>query len=218
MLNLAFIILASYLIGSIPTAIIVSKYIMKKDVRLHGSKNAGATNVFRVLGWKPGLFVLLFDIAKGLVATIFIYKLFPIDFNIAPTYLKMIAGGSAVFGHIWTVFAKFKGGKGVAAGAGMLIGLAPEVIFVCVIVFVITLALFRMVSVGSIAAAISFFLVLVFDKYVMGRPVEFGMLIFGFFVAVLIIYTHRANIMRIFKGEENKFSFSEKKEKSKKKE
>ncbi|MCK5077571.1 MAG: glycerol-3-phosphate 1-O-acyltransferase PlsY, partial [Calditrichia bacterium] len=197
--------------GSIPTAIIVSKYIMKKDVREHGSKNAGATNVFRVLGWKPGLFVLLFDIAKGLIATILIYKLFPVDFNIAPVYLKMIAGISAVFGHIWTVFAKFKGGKGVATGAGMLIGLAPKVVFVCILIFIMTVALTKMVSAGSIVAAISFFLVLLFDKFVMGRPVEIGMLVFGFFVAVLITYTHRSNLIRIFKGEENKISLKKSK-------
>lgn len=204
------LLVCAYLIGSIPTAIIVSKWLYKKDVRLYGSKNAGATNVVRVLGWKPGLFVLLFDIFKGYFSTVYmpliISHWIPISYPI--DFFMILAGFSAVFGHIWTVFAGFKGGKGVATGAGMLIGLAPDVVLYCILIFLITVVLFRMVSLGSIMAAISFPIILFLQKFAFHREVYSGILYVSLIIPLLIAYTHRSNIKRILNGTENKIQFT----------
>src|SRR4030042_3788530 len=125
MLNLLIVIILSYLVGSIPTAIIVSKLAKGIDIRDHGSGNMGGSNVFRVMGWKYGLLVILFDALKGAVAVIFIARLYwdNIPFNnITPfddfTLIQIIAGISAVAGHIWTAFAGFRGGQGIATAFG----------------------------------------------------------------------------------------------------
>ena len=132
MVNLAIVIVLSYIVGSIPTSIIASKISRGLDIRQHGSGNAGGTNVMRVLGWKIGLAVILFDLFKGVVATMFVARLFwdpslPFQ-NRTPfedfTVVQIICGVAAILGHIWTLFAGFRGGKGVATGAGMLLALA----------------------------------------------------------------------------------------------
>jgi glycerol-3-phosphate acyltransferase PlsY len=212
MIHLIVLIILAYLIGSIPTAILVSKGIYKKDVRQFGSKNAGATNVFRVLGWKPGLFVLLFDMFKGYFSTAvladIIMKQSGMDVRIE--LFMMIAGFAAVFGHIWTIFAGFKGGKGVATGAGMLIGLAPGVVGICIVIFILVFLVSRMVSLGSITAAVSFPVILWIEKLWMNKDIYQGILYFSILIPLLIIYTHRENIKRILNGTENKIEFGKK--------
>ncbi len=203
-----FVMLAvSYLLGSIPTAILTGKVLKGIDIRQYGSGNAGATNVFRVLGWKAGIFVLLVDMAKGFVATVVVYKLALGAVDIQPVVLQIIAGLAAVFGHIWTVFAGFKGGKGVGAGAGMIIGLVPGAVLAGIIVFVIVVALTRYVSLGSILASITVAIYLYGKHFLLHQPVELPLLILGLLVPLLIIFTHRSNIQRLLQGKENRIEF-----------
>lgn len=208
MLNLIFMIIIAYLVGSIPTAIIYGKIFRGIDIREHGSGNAGATNVFRVMGWKSGLIVLLIDITKGLIATLFIYKIAINSVPFEPVLIQIIAGLSAVFGHIWTVFAGFKGGKGVGTGAGMIIGIIPEAVLAGLIIFIITVKLTRYVSLGSLLASITIPFYLFFKKIFFQDSVSKTIMLFALFIPILIIYTHRSNIVRLLNGTENKIKLS----------
>ena len=208
MLNMLLMIAISYLMGSIPTSIIAGKLLKGIDIRKEGSGNAGATNVFRVLGWKAGLVVLLIDMLKGWIPTVYVSQL-GMDSGLgwhAINY-QIIAGISAMFGHIWTIFVSFKGGKGVGTGAGMIIGLAPVPVLVWIIVFIVTVWLTRFVSLGSILASITFMAVVFVQKFALNQPVPIELLIFSLFIPVLIIFTHRANVQLLMKGEENKIQF-----------
>ncbi len=200
-------IIICYVVGSIPTAIIYGKLTRGIDIRQHGSGNAGATNVFRVLGWKAGLVVLLIDMAKGLLATVWIYKIGSHSGIENIELLKIMAGMSAVVGHIWTLFAGFKGGKGVGTGAGMIVGIVPEAVLAGVMVFIIIVVLTRWVSLGSILASLTIPLYLFVKRFIFLSPVSLTPLIFGSLIPVLIIYTHRSNIQRLLRGTENKISF-----------
>ncbi|MFL3007873.1 MAG: glycerol-3-phosphate 1-O-acyltransferase PlsY, partial [Candidatus Neomarinimicrobiota bacterium] len=146
-----------YLIGSFPTSILVSNFLQKIDIREHGSHNAGATNVFRVLGWKPGTFVIVVDIFKGWLPTYFVADFF---FNLFSEnifelgLMKIIFGFAAVLGHSYTIFANFQGGKGVGTLLGMLIALFPIAIPLCLLIFLLSLIITGYVSVGSILASI----------------------------------------------------------------
>lgn len=197
-------LVAAYLIGSIPTSIITGKILRGIDIREHGSGNAGGTNVFRVLGWKPGLFVMLFDVFKGFVAAYWLPGWIAPAAAAAPL-LPLGAGIAAVFGHIWTLFAGFRGGKGVGTAAGMLIALFPQAVLYCLLVFAVVLATTRIVSVSSMAAAIAFPVILTLFRYGLHREVPQIYYIFSFFAAALIIFTHRANIKRLLNGTENRF-------------
>ena len=215
MIAITVIAVLSYLMGSIPTAIIVARCRRGIDIRQFGSGNAGGTNVFRVLGWKAGIFVILADVGKGLVATMLISRLMygPIPFtNKTPfddyTVVQIIAGCSAILGHIWTVFAGFKGGKGMATAAGMLIGVAPVETVVSFAIFSIVLLVFNYVSLGSLSAAVAFPLAMFFRQNIFMAEVQgYNTLIFfSIGVSLLIIYTHRSNIKRLLKGTEQKIS------------
>ena len=162
MINLLFVIVLSYLVGSIPTSIIVSKLVKGVDIRDHGSGNAGGTNTIRLLGWKYGLGVILFDALKGAIAVIFVARLFYGDFPVANhtpfddfTLVQILAGIAAVIGHIWTVFAGFKGGKGIATALGFLLVLVTTDMLLALVVFGIVVYTTRYVSLGSISAAVS---------------------------------------------------------------
>ncbi len=202
------VILLSYLMGSFPTSIVAGKLLKGIDIRQHGSGNAGATNVFRVLGWKAGIVVLLIDMLKGFIPAFWIYQLAVGRVALPAVDLQIIAGLSAVFGHIWTIFAGFKGGKGVGTGAGVIIALAPLAVLVALLVFVITVALTRYVSLGSILASITVPLVVVIQKIVGHQVVPTELIVFTLFIPLLIIYTHRSNIQRLLQGNENKIQFS----------
>ncbi len=205
MWTLITILVLSYLVGSIPTAIITGKVLRGIDVRQFGSGNAGGTNAFRVLGWKAGLFVSLFDIAKGAFATVVISQIrFDAPF-LNPTVLMILAGLCAILGHTFTIFAGFKGGKGVACGAGMIIGLYPLVFLFCLLVFALVLFSTGIVAISSISAAISLPVILwLFDRFG-STPVDHALLIFSIIIPVFIIFTHRSNIRRLLKGEEKPF-------------
>jgi glycerol-3-phosphate acyltransferase PlsY len=205
MLNLLFVMVISYFIGSIPTSILAGKLLRGIDIRQHGSGNAGATNVFRVLGWKPGIFVMAFDIFKGFAAAYWIARLFsgnqPVEFEL----IQLLAGFSAVAGHVWTIFAGFRGGKGVGTAAGMLLALQPSALLICLLVFTLVFLLSRIVSLSSMSAALAFPVTLTIFKYTLNRPVALSLYVFSFFAAVFILYTHRTNIKRLLQGKENKF-------------
>ena len=215
MIPISIIAIISYLIGSIPTSIIVARKARGIDIRHFGSGNAGGTNVIRVLGWKAGVFVILLDMAKGMVATMLVARLMegPMPFtNATPfddfTVVQIIAGCSAILGHIWTVFAGFKGGKGIATAGGMLIGIAPVEVAVSFGVFAVVFLLTHYVSLGSLSAAVAFPLTMFFRENVFMVDVRgYGTLIFfAIGIALLIIYTHRTNITRLLQGTENRIS------------
>ncbi|MCD6441036.1 MAG: glycerol-3-phosphate 1-O-acyltransferase PlsY [Candidatus Marinimicrobia bacterium] len=206
MLNFLVILVLSYLTGSFPTSIIVGKLTKGIDVREHGSGNAGGTNAFRVLGWKAGLFVSLVDIAKGTFATLVISRIrfgtLPFE---NPALLMVLAGIFAIVGHTYTIFAGFKGGKGVATGAGMLIGLFPYALLTCLVIFALTLFSTGLVSLSSITAAVSLPVVLFIFNRFLSVSVDPVLMIVSIFIPFFIIYTHRANIKRLIRGEEKAF-------------
>jgi len=206
MTSLILILLLSYLIGSIPTSIIMGKLMKGIDVRQFGSGNAGGTNAFRVLGWKAGLFVSLFDIAKGVFATVVISQIridkLPFDNE---TLVMVLAGLCAILGHTFTIFAGFKGGKGVAAGAGMIIGLYPSAFLFCLLVFTLVLVSTGIVSISSMTAAVSLPFIMLISNRLSGGQIDAGLIIFSFIIPLFIIYTHRTNIKRLINGEERSF-------------
>ena len=220
MFLLATIIVLSYLIGSIPTSIIVSKLVKGIDIREHGSGNAGGTNVMRVLGWKHGVLVIILDALKGVLAVIVVARLHygSIPFqNLTPfddfTLVQIIAGISAVIGHIWTVFAGFRGGKGIATALGMLLMIVTTDMLIAVGVFVVVVTISRYVSLGSILAAIAVPLTLIVRENIFNVDVPgyHTLLPFLIAVALLVVFTHRKNVVRLINGNENKLSFSKKK-------
>jgi glycerol-3-phosphate acyltransferase PlsY len=215
MLSIGVIAILSYLIGSFPTAIVVARQMRGIDIRQHGSGNAGGTNVFRVLGWKAGVFVILMDMAKGLLATIVIARLMygPIPFeNRTPfddfTVVQIIAGCAAILGHIWTLFAGFKGGKGIATAGGMLIGIAPVEVAVSAGVFALVFLIWHYVSLGSLSAAIAFPLTMFFRENIFMVNIEgyHTLIFFAIGISLLIVFTHRSNIRRLLAGTENRIT------------
>ena len=158
MLELIILLFISYVIGSTPTSIIVGKLVRGIDIREHGSGNAGGTNVFRVLGWKPALVVVSIDIFKGWLPTaVLATALFQGKLVIPDTGLvQILCGFTAVLGHTYTMFAGFRGGKGVGTLAGMLLALFPIAFPLCLLVFILTLILTGYVSVSSMMAAVSY--------------------------------------------------------------
>ncbi|MBS3944886.1 MAG: glycerol-3-phosphate 1-O-acyltransferase PlsY [Melioribacter sp.] len=215
MLNLVFVVVLSYLVGSIPISIILSKLVKGIDIRHHGSGNAGGTNVFRVLGWKWGVLTIILDAVKGAIAVIVVARLYLDNFpfsNITPfddfTLVQIICGVGAVIGHIWTVFAGFRGGKGVATALGFLLTLVTIDMLLALIVFTITVSLSRYISLGSLAAAVSLPIILVVRENIFGVEIQGYQTLLPFIIGLvlLVIYTHRKNIDRILKGSENKIS------------
>ena len=214
MINMVIVMLLSYLVGSIPTSVMLSKWRHGFDIRSKGSGNAGGTNVFRVLGWKSGVFVIVMDALKGVLATTVVARLFwdptlPF-YNHTPfddfTIIQMICGGAAVIGHVLTVFAGFKGGKGIATGAGMLIGIAPTEFAVSVVVFFIFFFAFRYVSLGSIMAAAAFPLSLIIRYNILSDEIHSykTLVFFSTGIALFLFYSHRTNIKRLMEGTERK--------------
>lgn len=212
------IIVLSYLIGSLPTAVWVGKLVYKIDIREHGSGNAGATNTFRVLGWKCGVFVSLIDIAKGFVATFYISQIgflageIPITIDIwnMDVFMRVVAGLFAVVGHMYPIFAGFKGGKGVITAAGMLYGIEPLSISLALSVFGIVLFTSRYVSLASIIASFSYPIFLLIMRYGFGMDyLDGSLMVFSSVVAMGIILKHIPNIRRLIQGTENRIkSFS----------
>ncbi|MBU0475113.1 MAG: glycerol-3-phosphate 1-O-acyltransferase PlsY [Bacteroidetes bacterium] len=220
MLNLIVIVILSYLVGSIPTSIIVSKLVKGIDIRNHGSGNAGGSNVFRILGWKYGLAVIFLDALKGMIAVLLVSRLYFGSFpfpNATPfddfTLVQIIAGIFAVLGHIWTIFAGFKGGKGIATGLGFLVSVVTIDMLLGLVVFTIVVGVSKYISLGSLSAAISVPLIMIIRENIFGVDIigYHTILPFTIFLAFLVMYTHKANLERIFSGNESKISLSKKK-------
>ncbi|MCF7812571.1 glycerol-3-phosphate 1-O-acyltransferase PlsY [Candidatus Gracilibacteria bacterium] len=219
MSNLIVIIVLSYLAGSIPVGLITGKKVANIDIREHGSKSIGATNVKRVLGLKWGILTLLLDASKGAIAVLLIARLYLGNFpfpNETPfddfTLVQIIAGLAAVVGHIWTIFAGFKGGKGIATALGVLVGIVTIDILVALGVFILVVTISRYISLGSILAAVAVPVTLFLRENVFHVDIQsYGTLLpFLIAIALLAIFTHRKNIGRLLNGEEDKFSFSKK--------
>ena len=198
----------SYLLGSIPSAVWLGRIFHKIDVREHGSGNAGTANTIRVLGWKTGIPVLLIDLAKGWTAATL-----PVIFNLAEpdsallTNMQICTGLTAIAGHIFPVFAGFRGGKGVATVFGVLLAVQPLLTLCCLGVFLVVFFLTGIVSVSSMSAGIAF-PVLLFGFF--HTPSEIFRF-FAVFVAIALLVTHRKNIGRLIRGEESKlFRFRKK--------
>jgi glycerol-3-phosphate acyltransferase PlsY len=188
-------IIISYCIGAIPTGIVFCRILKGTDPRKIGSKSMGATNVARVLGYKWGVFVLFIDILKGYLPVVL---LAPVMF--APEQLELgrvLIGAAAISGHVWTVFAGFRGGKGVGTTAGVLMALDWSSVLICMGIWLIIFIAFRIVSIASIGASIAF-PILVWLSGGHALELKVASIIFALF----LIYTHRANIARLFSGNE----------------
>jgi glycerol-3-phosphate acyltransferase PlsY len=201
-------LLAAYVIGSIPTAIIAGKLLRKIDIREHGSGNAGATNVFRVLGWKPGLVVLLIDMLKGFIV-VFYLSAFVLTDTFDPALIQVTGGLAAILGHIFSLFAQFKGGKGVGTAAGVFLGLEPLPVLICLLIFIGIVWCTRYVSLGSIFAAIFLPVLILLKSALLDKPLSQANLVIAVILMLTIIITHRSNITRLLHGQENKLTFSQ---------
>jgi glycerol-3-phosphate acyltransferase PlsY len=189
-------LLASYLLGAIPTSHLVSRIFAKIDLRQHGSGNLGATNLYRVLGWKYAIPVALFDIAKGAIPVLVFAP------QVSDSELFGLACGiAAILGHVFSVFVRFKGGKGVATAAGVMLALTPLALAVAATVWALVVLLTGYVSLGSIAAAA----VLPLAAYLLESPRTPELLWIDTVVAAGVIILHRRNIQRLLKGTENRF-------------
>ncbi len=197
----------AYLLGSIPTAVWVGKAKYDIDVREHGSKNAGATNTFRVLGKKPGIVVLSIDVLKGTIAV-----LLPFIFNVGDwssdhlIQVKLVCALAAVLGHVFPLFANFNGGKGVATSLGVIIGVHPSAALICIVLFLIVFLVSNFVSLGAIVASVSFpvSILLIF------KETSTWLIVFSIVLSTAVIFAHRKNIMRLMKGEESKMNLFKK--------
>lgn len=203
----AYIIVAivAYLLGSISFSVIISKKMAGFDVREKGSKNAGSTNVLRTVGKKAAAITLVCDILKGVIAILIAFIVGKIAKDINPALLVQIAAICVVVGHTFPIFFKFKGGKGVATSLGIILLLNWQIGLICLVFALILMILTRMVSLGSISAAILFPVLTIFitENYL----VPGNYIVFGILLAAFVVYNHRANVKRILTGTENKLSF-----------
>lgn len=193
----AIILICAYLIGSIPSALWIGKIFYKTDIRQHGSGNLGATNTFRVLGKKPGFIVTLIDVLKGTAAVL----LLTLPFFSEATIYPLVLGIVAVFGHMFPIFASFRGGKAVATSAGVILGYNLPLFIVLLVTFIVSLKITKMVSLTSmITATVALIYVIIF-WIVTGN---YALFILIAFLATFIFYRHRENIKRIKNGTEPK--------------
>lgn len=211
MLSLLVILVLSYLVGSIPASVWIGRAIYGVDVRKHGSGNAGATNAFRVLGWKAGVLSTLVDLGKGLFAAgvIATIRLDALPAGVGAwqieSVVRLLAGLAAVVGHMYPVWAGFKGGKGVNTSAGVLFALTPITMFITLGVFALVLLSSRYVSLASLFAAITFPSAVAIRRYVFGiEALDPSLLVFSVVMALGIIVAHRANIRRLLNGTESR--------------
>lgn len=202
----------AYLLGSIPSAVWIGKRYYGVDVREHGSKNAGTTNVLRVLGTRAAIPVFVIDFLKGFLA-VSIFSLLRYDVNIPSQVwivnLKILAVFVAVLGHIFPIFANFKGGKGVATALGAVTGIQPNIALLCFAVWIIVFMLWHYVSLASMAAGCAFpVLVSIFSGSIYARHgldhTSISFLVFSFLVAIALVWTHRKNVGRLLDGTESK--------------
>lgn len=191
----ALLLLASYLLGSIPSGYIAGRVTRGIDLRQHGSGNLGATNTFRVLGPRIAAPVMVADMAKGYIPTAFF-----VQFDDSQSWAWALAyGAAAILGHVFPIYMKFRGGKGVATATGVFLALSPVAVAIGLGAWLIVLRASRMVSLASIVAAVVLVVALIVTE---SRP---EVMTLGIFVAVFVIFAHRSNVRRILRGEEYRF-------------
>lgn len=199
--------LIAYLLGSIPTAVWVGKTYYGIDVRQHGSNNAGATNTFRVLGKKPGIVVLLIDVLKGALAVLLPYFVLKNQWSVSEVIeVQLIAAIMAIVGHVFPIFAQFKGGKGVATSLGVIVGIHPPAAGICLLIFLLVFITFKYVSLGAIVTAIAFPLLIVFYFKVDSLWLQAFSIVLG----SVVVFTHKKNIKRLINREESKMNLFKK--------
>lgn len=194
--------LVSYMLGSIMFSVIFTKKIKGFDVREKGSGNAGSTNVLRTAGKGVALLTLVCDIAKGIVAILFALLMNNIDPVDNPEYLVQVAGMCVAIGHTFPIFFKFKGGKGVATSLGIILLVNWKIGLICLVFALLLMILSRMVSLGSVSAAILFPVLTIFITE--GYIVEGNYIVFGILLGAFVCFNHRSNIKRLLNGTENK--------------
>jgi acyl phosphate:glycerol-3-phosphate acyltransferase len=211
MISLFVIVVLSYLVGSIPGSVLIAKYFYRVNIREHGSGNPGATNVFRVLGWKAGVICTLIDMGKGLlaaglIATIRIDGLpYLFDAWQMDTVIRLLAGIAAVAGHMFPVWAGFHGGKGVNTSGGALFAIEPISMLITLAAFAIVLLATRYVSLASMAAAIAFPSSVAIRRYLFGvESIDPSLVVLSILMAVGLFVAHRPNILRLMRGKENR--------------
>ncbi len=194
----------AYLLGSVPTAVWYGQAFYGVDIRKHGSGNAGATNTFRTLGKRAGTIVLLVDVLKGYTATILATILEYLHVMPAEDVMawKLVFGLVAVIGHLYPVFAEFKGGKGVATLLGMILAIHPEMAAVCIGIFLLVVIASQYVSLGSLLAALAFPVLLLLQIF--GERESPLLIVFGFVVFLIVALTHQKNIGRLWRGQESR--------------
>lgn len=195
-------LITAYLLGSIPSAVWYGRIFFKIDIREHGSGNAGATNSLRTLGKKAGVIVLLLDFLKGYLAIQLATLLAPYQDIVSKEWLQSIYGVMAIIGHLYPIFAQFKGGKGVATALGVIAAVNPWATLVCVAAFILIVLATKYVSLGSLLAGVLFPIQLAVGLW--GESPR-AYILFGFGVFLLLVITHRENIVRLASGTENKF-------------
>jgi len=210
---MAFLVICvlAYLIGSIPSSVWVSKIYKGIDVREHGSGNAGATNTFRVLGWKAGVVVVIMDFVKGFTVTVYISKL-AIYLGGLPEYftgenevvMRIIVGIIAVIGHTLPIWAQFRGGKGMLTAGGMLYGVEPISITITILTFILVISTTRYASLASIVASIVYPIILVVMKFFLGYTINPLVLVIAIILCGFLIFKHKTNITRLLNGTETK--------------
>ena len=203
--NTAIIVILAYVLGSIPFAVIIGRIWKGIDIREHGSRNAGFTNVYRVIGPLPAAVVLILDIGKGAAAVLLSIHILPQTLPLSPVDVKILAALCVILGHVFPLFAGFRGGKGIATGLGALLSIMPLEATLALVLFVLIVAATRYVSLGSLCAAVFIFLALLFERYylkvqVNGHLIAAMLLLNGF-----VFFNHRGNIKRLLRGTENKF-------------
>ena len=197
----------AYLLGSVSFSVIISKKMAGFDVREKGSGNAGTTNVLRSVGKKAAIFTLLGDVLKGVIAILVAYIIgLIVKKGIDKALLIQLAGIFVILGHTFPVFFKFKGGKGIATALGVLLMTNWNIGLICLVFALVLMALTKMVSLGSIAAAILFPVLIIFMPHT-AYLVDGNYIIYSILIAVLVVYNHRANVKRLLNGTENKLDF-----------
>lgn len=201
------LLLSAYLLGSIPTAVWIGKFFYRTDVREYGSGNAGATNAFRVLGKKAGIPVLLIDVLKGFAAVSLAYFSNYTQPSNQFINLQLVLGIASLVGHIFPIFASFRGGKGIATLLGIILAVHPYAAFISMGIFVVVLLVTKYVSLGSMMGALAFPLnvILVFETK---TP---SLIIFSILIAIMVLITHQKNIERLIRREESKANLVRKK-------
>lgn len=198
-------ILLCYLVGSVPTALLMGRMLKRIDIRQSGSGNVGAANTFRVLGPLPGVICLLLDAGKGVLAVLVIAVLFSATSPLSVTMTKILAGAIAITGHIFPVWIGFKGGKGVGTGAGVLFSLLPLESLGALLFFVLVVAITNYISLGSMMASSFMASAVLVERYGFGLKVPPEFIYLTIVVALLVLFTHRSNIQRLARSTEGKF-------------